>query len=189
MKIQTLGIALLLILCGLRVSAQPRGLDIYFVDTEGGAATLIVTPQGESFLIDCGNPGERDAGRIAHVAKEVAHLTAIDALITTHWHLDHYGGVEELAKHIPIKKFYDHGIPEKSIDDPDNFPKLIAAYKAASKGVSTTLNPGDMVPMQPSSTGLSPTLRCLCARSEVIPDKPDSGKNLLAKGVDPLPPD
>ena len=43
---------------------KKRGLDITWVDTEGGAATLIVTPAGESVLIDCGNPGRRDAERI-----------------------------------------------------------------------------------------------------------------------------
>src|SRR5712691_3775800 len=64
------------------------GLDIYFVDTEGGAATLIVTPQGESVLIDCGNPGHRDAERI-HRTATAAGLKAIDHLIVTHWHTDH----------------------------------------------------------------------------------------------------
>src|SRR5438552_15547874 len=72
----------------------PRGLDIYFIDTEGGAATLLVTPAGESVLIDCGNPGNRDAERIHDVAAKQAGLKAIDHLIITHWHTDHYGGVE-----------------------------------------------------------------------------------------------
>ncbi len=39
-------------------AAEPApGLEIHFIDTEGGAATLIITPAGESVLIDCGNPG------------------------------------------------------------------------------------------------------------------------------------
>src|SRR5712692_1183289 len=67
-----------------------HGLDIYFTDTEGGAGTLIVTPAGESILIDCGNPGTRDADRI-HAAVKAAGLKAIDHLIITHWHTDHYG--------------------------------------------------------------------------------------------------
>jgi beta-lactamase superfamily II metal-dependent hydrolase len=54
------------------LQAAPKGLDIYFIDVEGGAATLIVTPAGQSLLIDTGFPGERDAGRIARVALEVA---------------------------------------------------------------------------------------------------------------------
>ena len=49
----------------IRRASAAKGLEIYFVDTEGGAATLIVSPAGESTLIDCGNPGERDADRRA----------------------------------------------------------------------------------------------------------------------------
>src|SRR6266852_4575111 len=100
---------------------SPRGVDIYFVDTEGGAATLIVTPAGESVLIDCGNPGSRDAERI-HKAATAAGLEAIDHLIITHWHTDHYGSVERLSKLIPIRRYYDRGIPDKLAEDPTNFP-------------------------------------------------------------------
>src|SRR5207248_9468406 len=112
------------------VAAPNRGLDIRFVDTEGGAATLIVTPAGESVLIDCGNPGSRDADRIHQVAT-AAGLTAIDHLIITHWHLDHYGGVARLSSLLPIRQFYDHGIPAALAEDPMNFPLLIQAYKKA----------------------------------------------------------
>src|SRR5499427_8838378 len=62
---------------------EKRGLDVYWVDTEGGAATLVVTPAGESVLIDCGNPGRRDAERIHKTAK-AAGLEAIDHLLITH---------------------------------------------------------------------------------------------------------
>ena len=51
-----------------------RTLDIYWIDVEGGGATLIVTPAGESILIDSGNPGVRDPGRIHKTATEVAGL-------------------------------------------------------------------------------------------------------------------
>src|SRR3954453_21931775 len=91
-------------------AGKKRGLDVHFVDTDGGAATLIVTPAGESVLIDCGNPGRRDAERI-HEAATKAGLKAIDHLLITHWHADHYGGVAELAKRMPIRRFYDRGIP------------------------------------------------------------------------------
>lgn len=166
-----------------------RGLDIYFVDTEGGAATLIVTPAGESVLIDTGNPGTRDATRIATVAKNVAHLKAIDHLITTHWHLDHYGGVEELSKQMPIRHFYDRGIPQKTLDDPDNFPRLIAAYKSASKGESRTLKAGDTVPLKSQAGGPRLNLRCLVASGKTVPDRSKAPKNPLAKENQPQPND
>ena len=96
-----------------RAVAQTRTtLDIYVVDVEGGNATLYVAPSGESVLIDTGNvapdAAKRDAGRIMAAARD-ARLTQIDHLITTHWHGDHFGGMVELAKQIPIRDFIDHG--------------------------------------------------------------------------------
>ena len=72
-----------------RAGQSDDTLDIYWNDVEGGGATLIVTPQGESVLIDSGNPGDRDAGRIFKAASEVAGLKKIDHYITTHFHSDH----------------------------------------------------------------------------------------------------
>src|SRR5579872_7229895 len=101
--ILVLAVTLILSLIALGAE-EARGLDIYFVDTEGGAATLLVTPQKESVLIDCGNPGGRDAERIHQVATK-AGLKAIDHLVITHWHSDHYGGVGRLSKLLPIRHY------------------------------------------------------------------------------------
>ncbi len=188
-KKRLLTFAALILACLLfaaRASAA-NGLEIYFVDTEGGAATLIVSPAGESTLIDCGNPGERDAERIFQAARQ-AGLKQIDNLVITHWHLDHYGGAEALARKIPIKRCYDRGIPDVSTDDPDNFPKLMAAYKQVSQGKSTQLNPGDEIPLKQSGpTALH--LRCLVARGETVPDAPGAPKNGFAKTNTPKPED
>src|SRR5437660_7361061 len=102
--------ALLASLSWAHAADGARGLDIYFIDTEGGAATLLITPAGESVLIDCGNPGARDAERIHRTATQ-AGLKAIDYLLITHWHSDHYGSVGSLSKLIPIKNYCDRGIP------------------------------------------------------------------------------
>jgi competence protein ComEC len=92
-------------------SPPAKTLDIYVVDVEGGNATLLVAPSGESLLIDTGNAGAaavRDAERIVAAAR-AAGLTRIDNLITTHWHGDHFGGMAEVAARIPIRHFIDHG--------------------------------------------------------------------------------
>ena len=47
-----LGVVAALMITVGAAQAQKRGLDITFVDTEGGAATLIVTPSGESVHSD-----------------------------------------------------------------------------------------------------------------------------------------
>src|SRR5688500_18665656 len=87
--------------------AADRTLDIYWVDVEGRGATLIVTRQGESVVIDSGKPFERDTGRIHRLATEVAGLKKIDHLITTHCHVDHFGGAAELSTLIPIGQVHD----------------------------------------------------------------------------------
>jgi competence protein ComEC len=154
--------------------SAPRDLKIVFVDVEGGAATLIVTPQRESVLIDTGweRADGRDALRIRDAAR-AAGVRRIDHLITTHWHMDHYGGVGRLAKLMPIRHFYDHGIPERSLDDPANFPRLIAAYRAAGGDHSRTLKPGDEIPLRQDSSGSMPriSLRCMAADSHVIDEQ------------------
>jgi beta-lactamase superfamily II metal-dependent hydrolase len=156
--------------CGAITSAGPRTLDIYFIDVEGGAATLIVTPAGESLLIDTGFPGDRDAGRIARVALEVAGLKQIDHCVITHWHRDHVGGVAPLSKLIPIKHFYDHGLPATIASDMQ--VENIAAYKLTTQGSSVTLKPGDLIQLQPSPRpAAAVSLRVLAAGGMVLGEK------------------
>ncbi|HEX8531435.1 MAG TPA: MBL fold metallo-hydrolase [Cytophagales bacterium] len=119
-------LSLLLLLLPLLAAAQTKTLDIYWVDVEGGAATLIVTPAGESILIDTGNPGGRDAGRI-HKAATDAGLKQIDYLVTTHFHIDHYGGAAELARKMPVLNIYDKGVPEALPEDAQ-FAERIQEY-------------------------------------------------------------
>ena len=107
----TLAVMSALMLSVATAAAQPRStLDIYVVDVEGGNATLFVAPSGANLLMDTGNlnGAMRDAERIVAAAR-AAGLTQIDHLILTHYHADHFGGMEELAKRIPIREFIDHG--------------------------------------------------------------------------------
>jgi competence protein ComEC len=127
--------------------AQTRAaktLDIYYIDVEGGQATLFVSPSGESLLVDTGFPGERDAGRIMEAVK-AAGLTQIDHLLSTHYHVDHIGNVVPLASMIPIKNFYDHGpTAEPDREQVPGFQKAYAEVHAKAK--HTVLKPGDKIP-------------------------------------------
>jgi len=134
-------------------AAHPRGMDIYFIDMNGGAATLMFTPSNETVLIDSGMALERDAGRIEHVLKDVVGRPTIDHMITTHWHLDHYGAIGLLENRIEFGRFYDKGIPDSLKEDPKNFPKLIAAYKRVSKGKRQQVKAGDEIPLKQAGGG------------------------------------
>jgi beta-lactamase superfamily II metal-dependent hydrolase len=163
-------LAALVFLCAPKGQAAPKTLDIYFIDVEGGAATLIVTPAGESLLIDSGNPGERDAGRIAHVALDVAGLKQIDHYITTHWHTDHVGGIGPLAQLIPVKHYYDHGIPATLTSDITS--SLIDIYRKTSEGKSVALKPGDEIKLQTPKAFPPLRLRVLAANGIVLGEQP-----------------
>jgi competence protein ComEC len=143
------GLAALLAQSGAdRAVAQARTtLDIYVIDVEGGNATLLVPPSGESLLIDTGNVAPeaaiRDAGRIL-AATQDARLTQIDHLIITHWHGDHFGGVAELAKRIPIRHFIDHGANVQPAPAADDFIAKIYPELYA-KARHTVVKPGDKI--------------------------------------------
>ena len=133
------------------IAAQNRTtLDIYVTDVEGGNGTLFVAPSGESVLIDTGNANGavRDAGRIMDAIRD-AGVTQIDHLILTHYHGDHFGGMAELAKQIPIKEFIDHGPnvqPGVGADwERDVYPKLYANAKhtVAKPGMKIGLGSAD----------------------------------------------
>jgi len=137
----TLGVAL------PRAQTVPvNTLDIYVVDAEGGNATLLVAPSGESLLIDTGNAGAaavRDAERIVAAAR-AAGVTRVDTLVTTHWHGDHFGGMAELAARIPIRHFVDHGPnvqPAAATDEflQKTYPQLYA------KATHTVAKPGSRI--------------------------------------------
>src|SRR5439155_18366518 len=89
--------------------ATEKRRDLYWIDVEGGAATLLVTPAGETVLIDTGNPGRRDPDRIVKTVSEVAGMKQIDHLIITHCHGDHFGGALTLVEQLPVLNLYDNG--------------------------------------------------------------------------------
>ncbi|HUE70157.1 MAG TPA: MBL fold metallo-hydrolase [Pirellulaceae bacterium] len=148
-----------------------KRLDIYWVDVEGGAATLIVTPAGESILIDSGNPGRRDAERIVKVATGIAGLKQIDHLITTHYHGDHYGGAITLAALLPIKNLYDNGKFEGMPDNPGK------AYFELPAGRKTVINPGDQVTLVQADGAPKLSLKCIGTRQTFIEPPVDAAEN------------
>ena len=127
-----------------RPAKVAKTFDFYVIDVEGGAATLFVTPTGETAMIDAGNPGPRDLDRIMAVLTEVG-VKEIDYLISTHYHVDHIGGIQELAKRIPIKHYVDHG---PSSEEREQVAGFQAAYaELYGKAQHTVVKPGDKLPI------------------------------------------
>ncbi len=153
--------------------AADKTLDIYWIDSEGGGSTLIVTPAGESVLIDSGNPGGRDADRIHKVAVEVAGLRRIDHLVTTHFHTDHFGGAAEVAARIPIGSVWDSGIPASDPDGGKNTNRWLAAiqpYREMKVERRNQIQAGLALPLKSIGT-TAIALRCVMA-SQKEPDYP-----------------
>jgi len=176
--------------------AQPKGIfEIYVVDVEGGNATLYVSPGRRSVLVDTGNggaAGPRDALRIAAAVRD-AGLTAIDYLITSHWHGDHYGGMAELAARVPIRTYVDHGPNVQPSPAADEFlqqvyPKLLsgATHMVVKAGerlpihgidwrIVTSAGEAIKTPL-PGQGALNP----LCA--SFVPQEVDQGENAQSVG-------
>jgi competence protein ComEC len=129
------------------LAAADKPLQIFFVDVEGGQATLFVSPSGQSLLVDTGwgYNAFRDANRIVAAAK-LAKIKKIDYVLITHFHSDHVGGVPQLAQKMPIGAFVDHG---ENRETSKASQTLYAEYKTAMGSTNhITAKPGDKIPIK-----------------------------------------
>lgn len=168
--------ALFLAALTLAVPAIARDtLDLYWIDSEGGGSTLLVTPAGESVLIDTGNPGGRDAARIHKVATEVAGLKRLDHVVITHFHIDHFGGLAELAQLLPVGTLYDKGITDAVPDKGGNAARWTLTsrpYRSAPVERRVVLQAGDTVPLRAVEGGAPIILRCLGGNQKFVEPAP-----------------
>jgi competence protein ComEC len=141
-------LALIFSAVATQAQSQPKQLQVFFIDVEGGQSTLFVTPTGQSLLIDAGWPDHdgRDATRIAAAAKD-AGVSRIDYVLITHFHDDHVGGVPQLVQKIPVGAFIDHGPNRESTGDVNgNFD---AYQKTLASGPYQRIiaKPGEILPI------------------------------------------
>src|SRR5262245_13181080 len=131
--------------------AQARPADtlrIYVIDVEGGGATLVIAPSGQSMLIDSGSPGpaaERDSRRIAD-AMQAAGLTRINYLFTTHYDSDHVGGAPAAHAVAHFERFFDHGEMDTKWEQNRGIDDRYKAYLDVAAGRRTIVKPGDRIP-------------------------------------------
>ena len=153
----------------LLAGAVDKKLEVYWIDVEGGGATLIVTPAGESVLIDAGNPGDRDPKRIHDTATRVAGLKTINHVIVTHLHVDHFGGVAELAALMPIGTLYENGID--SAPEQERNHVAVAAFRNAKVGKRVAVKPGMRIALKGVAGAAAAKLTFLAARQEFVATK------------------
>ncbi len=142
-------------------------------------------------LIDSGNPGGRDSARIVKAVTEVAGLKRIDHYVTTHFHVDHFGGAAEVASLVPIVNVWDNGIPDK---DPDGNPTdtrwllMSKPYRGMKAEKRHVIAPDEQIPL---STGTGPmvSLRCLGAKQRFAAPQGTERPNTLCSEAKENPKD
>ncbi len=138
----------LTLVTGVSAAQAPRPaaktLDIYVVDTEGGEAMLFVSPSGETLLMDSGSPGARDHGRIMEVLK-AAGVTKLDYMLSTHYHVDHVGGLAPIGGRHPHRTLCRSRPERGKREQVANFQATYAELH--SKAKDTVVKPGDRLPI------------------------------------------
>jgi competence protein ComEC len=161
-----------------------QALRLYFIDVEGGQATLVVTPSGQSMLVDTGWPTNtlRDAERIAAAMKR-AGVGTLDYLVITHYHADHVGGMEQLASRVKFRTVITHGPTTETGKGADTMMATFRAAMAASGAKEIVAKPGDVIPLK----GVD--VKVLASNRALIDAPSKSASNALCEGVVPQPPD
>jgi competence protein ComEC len=110
------GVALWIGLVPGRVLGSPdggRGLALHFLDVGQGDGAALRTPGGRWIVIDAGPAGERgDAGRrVVAPFLERQGVRALAAIVVSHAHADHLGGVPALLGRFPVGVVIEPGGP------------------------------------------------------------------------------
>jgi beta-lactamase superfamily II metal-dependent hydrolase len=129
--------------------AAAANLDLYAIDTEGGKALLIVSPSGQTLLVDAGypTPDDRDANRIVSLAQSLG-IKSFDYVMPTHYDTDHAGNIPRVDARIPARAFIDHGELIATAGDPDrskNYPAYVENIKGRPR---ISVKPGDTIPLR-----------------------------------------
>lgn len=119
-----LALPLLLLSAALAAASD---LVVRFVDVGQGDAALIKTPGGRAWLID-GGPRRKAATQAIRTALADLGVSALDGIVVSHPHLDHFGGLLRLIDDVPVGRVL-YGI--------DIDAKTYAAFRAklAAKGI------------------------------------------------------
>ena len=173
--------AFLAVLLSSVLPAASKTFDMYVIDVEGGKALLLISPAGESMLIDTGFPGsdDRDAKRIAEAVK-AANLKQIDHMVTSHYDGDHVANIGATAAKVPMKAFYDHG--DAAVKDPRTTESVQAYLALAAKAKRVVVKPGDKIPFK----GIDTLVVTAAGKHITTPVKGGGAPNPYCKDTQPM---
>jgi competence protein ComEC len=137
------------LLCFLAQGARAQTLRIYHIDVDQASATLLVSPGGHSLLVDSGKDGH---GQRIRAALQDANIDRIDFFVDTHYHEDHFGGIDEVIDAgVAIGAAFDRGdkgyLPPSKLND-DTYED----YDRAVGHAATQLRRGNTIPLDPVMT-------------------------------------
>jgi beta-lactamase superfamily II metal-dependent hydrolase len=174
-------LSVLTVLLSWVLPAASKTFDMYVIDTEGGKSLLLVSPSGESMLIDSGFPGsdDRDAKRIAEAVK-AANLKQVDHMVTSHYDGDHVANITATAARVSIKTFYDHG--DAAVKDPRTTESVQAYLALAAKAKRVVVKPGDKIPFK----GIDVLVLTAAGKHITTPVKGGGAPNPYCKDTQPM---
>jgi len=105
-------------------------LKVYYIDVGQGDSEFLELPNGQTMLIDAGNP--ENGSQIVSYIKGLGH-SKIDYLIATHPHADHIGGMATVVNGLDIRKIY---MPKVSTNT-QTYEELLTAIKNKGLQVNT----------------------------------------------------
>ena len=152
------------------VVASAQTLRIFHIDVEQADATLFVAPSGKTLLVDSGQNGSGDEIK---AVMDNAGVTKIDFLVTTHYHSDHFGGIDDLTGAPPgfgvtVSKAFDRGDKDAFTQTEKDKPTM-KGYLTAVGNSAEKLSPGDTIDLDQNMT-----VKCVAAGRKVIGDTSSS---------------
>jgi beta-lactamase superfamily II metal-dependent hydrolase len=187
-SISRAALAVFLLGCRTRADAvaADKRLDVYWIDVEGGSSVLLVTPAGESVLIDSGYPGDRDADRVKK-ACDAAGVKKIDHMLVTHFHADHFGALADILKRIPIGNLWTRDVAHAA-ETERNDPKL-AVLKDAKVDERHLVKVGQTLPLKQAPGASALALRFIGSDKTFIDDKNAKDNAAICAEGQPKPED